>query len=189
MMSARFAPDGTFLDKWDGGSVALLNPRGIAVTSEGFAWVSDTDNSRLVVFGPNAPDTWRGEYFANRWLADAPVYIHNDADLTLAWAEGSPGGDVPSENWSARWERDVTLDDGLAVFSVDADGAVRVWVDGKIVIQRLFGSGTATGFVPLTAGRHRVRLEYAHEAGAASVALRWQTSSVGNFIFLPYIER
>ena len=79
----RFAADGTFLGKWTGGDTPLTTPRGIALTPNGLAWVTDTDNSRIVVFGPEALDTWRGEYYANRWLADAAVFIHSDDNLDL----------------------------------------------------------------------------------------------------------
>ena len=52
---------------------------------------------------PSQGGRWHGDFFGNRDLIGAPVYISNYERLDFAWGQGSAGWNVPSDNWSARF--------------------------------------------------------------------------------------
>ena len=174
----RFSSTGVFLGKWGWWSHregAFAWPVGVAVTSEGTVYVSESDTSRIQAFGPQHPTTWRGEYFANRWLAERPVLIRQDATIDFDWSYGSPGTGVPSDNFSARWQRYAWFEPGTYRFIVFTDDGVRLWVDDHLLIEAWQDPQVATfqADVTLSQGYHRVRLEYYEAGGWAGVQLNW----------------
>lgn len=43
-----------------------------------------SDGQAVQVFGGEAPDAWRSEYYGNLWLAERPLLIEYRASLDLA---------------------------------------------------------------------------------------------------------
>jgi tripartite motif-containing protein 71 len=138
-------------------------------------YVADTGNHRIQAFGTAYPATWRGEYFANRWLAEVPVLIRQDAAIDFNWGGGSPGAGVPADNFSTRWQRYVWLDAGTYRFTLSVDDGVRLWVDDHLLIEAWQDPQVATfqADATLSQGYHRVRLEYYEAGGWAGVQLSW----------------
>jgi len=174
----RFSATGQFLGKWGsfgGDDRQLQYPRGVAVASDGTVYVADTDNQRIQSFGAAYSTTWRGEYFANRWLAERPVLIRNDAAINFVWQGNPPDPSVPADNFSARWQRYVWFDAGTYRFTLGLDDGGRLWVDDKLLIEAWQDPQVATfqANVTLSQGYHRVRLEYYEAAGWAGVQLSW----------------
>lgn len=150
-------------------------PQGVAVAPNGTVYVADVENHHSQAFGTAYPTTWRGEYFANRWLAEAPVLIRNDAEINFTWQGNSPGPGVPAGNFSARWQRYVWFEAGTYRFTVFADDGVRLWVGDQLLIDQWQHLQVATfqADVTLNQGYHRVRPEYYDGGGAAAVRLSW----------------
>jgi len=174
----HFSATGQFLGKWGSygsGDGQFLGPSGAAVASDGTVYVADRGNNRIQAFGAAYPATWRGEYFANRWLTEAPVLIRQDAAIDFNWGGGSPGPGVPSDNFSARWRRYVWFDAGTYRFTLGLDDGGRLWVDDHLLIEAWQDPQAATfqADVTLSQGYHRVRLEYYEAGGAAGVHLSW----------------
>jgi tripartite motif-containing protein 71 len=174
----RFTPAGVFLGTW--GTYGLRsgkfwNPTGIAVAPDGTVYVADLDNSRVQVFGVSYPSTWRGDYFANRWLVEQPALIHWESAVDFDWGSWSPGTGLPADNFSARWQRYQWFDDATYQFTVQVDDGVRIWVDNSLLLESWRDPQSATFTVDrsLTAGYHELRLEYYDATGAASVRLSW----------------
>ena len=171
----RFSSTGTFLGKWGWWDIregAFAWPTGIAIATDGTAYVSEWDNRRIQAFGPQYSTTWRGEYFANRWLAEAPVLIRDEAEINFNWGTGSPGSGVPADNFSARWQRYVWFEADTYRFTVFADDGVRLWVDERLLIDQWQDQiATYSADLSLTQGYHRVRLEYYEHSGSAAVRL------------------
>jgi len=126
---------------------------------------------------------WTGlaaSWWANRDLA-GPERAHGTVVPT---AGAMVGADPPVSNltagaWSARWSGEANLSStGTWNFSLTLTGRARLYVDDKLVVDAWSGYATSTavtGSVPVaTAGRHRIRLDYAARAGAVAQAdLRW----------------
>jgi hypothetical protein len=133
--------------------------------------------------------TWRAEYYNNTSLSGAAALVRHDDDLDFDWGTGSPDSRIHSDHFSARWTRDVHCDGGTYRFTTESDDGVRLYVDGRLVIDEWqdMDRGHHAGDLDLNHGNHTLRLEYYESHGAASVHLSWEetdapASNVGNII-------
>ena len=88
-----------------------------------------------------------------------------------------PAGDV-----SVRWEGEVlATESGIHTFHTFSDGGIRLWVDGKLVINHWLQSwlpGEEFAQIELTAGkRHKIRLDWTKDQEATTARLDWKTPS------------
>ncbi len=125
----------------------------------------------------NAEDaSWYAEYFANPGLDGGPTLTRYEGGLYFEWGLGSPGEEIPADNFSARLTRDEWFGGGTHRFSYRADDGIRVWVGESLVIDE-WRDGPATWryvdhYIP--SGVHRVRIEYYERTGAATLQVSWQ---------------
>jgi hypothetical protein len=128
----------------------------------------------------NASSGWYAEYFANRNLSGAPVVVRQDEKIDFNWGTGSPAAQVPVDNFSARWTQTIHFEEGYYEFSVGADDGVRLFVDGKIVIDdwRDTAHTTRRSSIHVPAGPRTVRLEYYEATGQAAVRLTWERKAI-----------
>lgn len=122
--------------------------------------------------GPATFADWKGEYWANRYMSGKPTIIRNDQQIDFNWKQGSPNNDLPTDNFSARWSRQLDLQAGIHRLYVQADDGIRVLVDGKLVIdQWRDGNGEQTyqKDLALSLGRHQIVVEYYEHLGNAKV--------------------
>jgi hypothetical protein len=119
---------------------------------------------------------WRAEYFNNIHLGGAPVLRRNDPHINFEWGVHSPGPGVDSEDFSVRWTRTQHFDAATYRFTATVDDGVRVWVDGHLVIDEWSDHPVRTysGDLSLTAGDHRVQVEYYEKGGHAVAKLSWE---------------
>jgi hypothetical protein len=120
---------------------------------------------------PPSPQAWRGEYYANPTLQGQPVLLAPTLDVSFNWGVGSPGVNIPADDFSARWTRELEMPAGTYRFSAQADDGVRFWLDGQLVIDAWPAdiSRTYTAEVQVTAGRHHQQVEYYEATGGAAV--------------------
>jgi hypothetical protein len=129
--------------------------------------------------GPDAVATyldWRGEYYDNMSLDGLPYLVVNDRILDFDWGEGAPASGMPSDEFSARWTRTVTLDEGIHRFFARADDGVRLWVDESPVIDHWVDGGAEdyTGDLFVTSGEHSIRVEFYENGGLAVIRVWWE---------------
>jgi hypothetical protein len=135
-----------------------------------------------------AADGWYGEYFSNRHLSGAPVVVRHDLNIDFNWGTGSPDALLPADDFSARWTQTLHFAEGYYEFSVAADDGVRLFVDGKIVVDdwRNTAYTTRRSSIQLSEGAHTVRLEYYEATAHAAVRLSWERKEIsrpiGNII-------
>ncbi len=124
-------------------------------------------------FGSN----WSGQYYNNATLSGDPAITSIDTAINFNWGVNSPfPGFVDADNFSVRWTGNQTFADGVYEFSAGRDDAVRVFVDGVMIIDA-WGTGpfqTFTAQATLTSGSHQVVVEYADLTGEAAVQVQWQ---------------
>jgi len=124
---------------------------------------------------------WRGEYFNNKNLSGNPVLTRDDSHVFFNWGNGSPAnGTVNSDNFSVRWTRSLSFNNGRYRFSVTSDDGVRVWVNNQQIINGWYDHQpqTFSGDIDLPSGMIPIRVEYYESTGGAQVQLSWSAISV-----------
>jgi len=123
---------------------------------------------------------WRAEYYDNPSLAGNPVLVRNEPNISFDWDRGAPATDLPTDGFSARWTRDQDFQEGTYRFSVHVDDGLRLWVDGRLLMDQWHPSAATTyqAEVYLTAGDHPLRVEYYEHTGLALIQLWWERIQV-----------
>ena len=111
-----------------------------------------------------AGSSLQAEYFANREMKGQPVLTRGDAGINFTWNTFSPGPNVPAQTFSARWTgKLVPTKTGNYVIGAAGDGAWRMTVDGRTVIEELSNrrTKTITKEISLAAGKsYDLHFEY-----------------------------
>jgi glucose/arabinose dehydrogenase len=116
---------------------------------------------------------WTATYYDNITFSGAPVVTREEEDLSFDWGGGSPDPALPGNLFSARWTKTQNFAAGRYTFTTVVDDGVRLYIDGKRVINRWFGApSTASSYtVDLGVGLHTIKLDYVEIFGGASVSL------------------
>ncbi len=119
-----------------------------------------------------------GEYYGTKDLSGSAVMRRTDRQVNFDWGSGRPYQKIEESYFSVRWTGEVEAPvTGDYSFVTQADDGVRLWVNGRLVIDDwtthspMFRRGTP---IKLTAGqRYSIRLEYFEQLGRATVRLFW----------------
>lgn len=120
---------------------------------------------------------WEGSYYNNTSLSGDPVFLHQDPTIAFNWGTGSPGSGVNSDNFSARWTRNLYLPGGAWKFYTSSDDGSRAYVDGRSVVNQWWDHSSRTeysGYQYLAAGNHDVKVEFYERGGDASMTFGYQ---------------
>ena len=127
----------------------------------------------------------KAEYFSNRNLEGAPVLTRTDAQIQDDWSKTSPDPSVPQTNFSVRWTgRLLAPTTGTYALTLTADDGCRLFLDGKLLIDRWLEGGATTQSVsvPLTAGQtYDLRVEYFQGGGDAVARLDWTLPGTSSY--------
>jgi len=122
----------------------------------------------------------QGDYFADKTLARR-VARRSDAAVDFDWGLEAPLPEVPADHFSVRWTGRLRAPEtGEYELSTVADDGVRLWLDGKLLIDDWTQHAPEyhAGRVSLEAGKpYDLKLEYFDEILGASVKLRWTRPS------------
>ncbi len=101
--------------------------------------------------------------------AKLPPILETKADRIdyLSGRAIAPG--LPNDHIAMSAEGVVELPKGTFTLRTISDDGVRVWVDGKLVIDRWDVHESAVDEVPITGGRHNLRVEYFEHTGWAEL--------------------
>ncbi len=125
---------------------------------------------------------YRADYYNNISLSGSPVMTRCEGwPINWDWGGGSPGGDVPADNFSARWTGRARIESGTYTFIARADDGVRVWLDGALIIDAWRDQGPTEFRADrsVNAGDHDIKVEYYERGGGAVAQFRWETASGG----------
>ncbi|RKH00936.1 PA14 domain-containing protein [Corallococcus carmarthensis] len=109
--------------------------------------------------------------------SDANHVFREDPTVDFAWGEGAPFASMSPNTFSVRWTGFVDAPQaGTYLFQEQGNESLRLWVDGQLVLDRFSYQGAPwfQASLPLSAGRHAVKLEYQDGYGPAEVHLKWQ---------------
>ncbi len=128
-----------------------------------------------------AQGLWYGEYYANRDLVGGPALTRYDEKIDFNWGNGSPGGGIPSDNFSVRWTRDEWFEGGTYRFSYRTDDGIRIWIGDALVVDdwRDRQPTLTTADRTISRGTHRVRVEYFEHTGGAANQVGWERITGG----------
>ena len=109
-------------------------------------------------------------------MAGPPVHVRVDAaPLDHQWYDAAPALGVLADGFSARFEGEFEFETARYRFDLRVDDGIRLYIDDEKVLDAW--QGQVADFAPevdLTAGLHRVRVEYYEGAGNAQLALNWR---------------
>ncbi|AUH39508.1 alpha-L-fucosidase [Streptomyces sp. CMB-StM0423] len=120
------------------------------------------------------------EVYDNPALTGTPKVTRTDADINHSWKyTGSPAKNIPADGFSVRWTGSVEpRRSETYTLTTVSDDNVRVWLDGKLVIDNWTPHNTSVdkAQVDLEAGtRHSLKVEYAEQTGDAHMKLLWSS--------------
>jgi beta-glucosidase len=123
----------------------------------------------------------RGEYYANQDLTGTPALVRIDPQVDFDWSVGSPDPAIPVDHFSIRWTgKLISPITGAGKISVTSDDGVRLYTDGKLVVDSWVNRGPTTDVVNLKFEEGRqydLRIEYFESGGPGSMSLGWEISN------------
>ncbi len=144
---------------------ATVSPRGVhasagapvrftyRVTQPRTAW-----QQRIATWS-DSTDPRRDTTALMRALATAPTLTRTTPALDYEWFRPQVEG-IPLEKWGLEAAATLDLPPGAWELVGISDDGLRVWVDGALVIDAWSAHESKVDRVPITPGRHRVRVAY-----------------------------
>ena len=129
---------------------------------------------QLVREAADSAPAWHGIYFGTIDFSGDPVLVRDESVLNFNWGMSGPTPEVPVENFSARWTTTRTVpSDGYYNVIATADDGVRVFVDDQLIVEGWYDHAVTSYTAPvfLTAGQHRVRVDYYQHLALAVIAV------------------
>lgn len=132
---------------------------------------------------PQAPPCDQGEFLAEyrngTGFTGDPALSRCEARIDYDWASGAPGPAVNADGFTARWVGKHTFEEGDYLFFATSDDGIRVWVDGRLLIDQWRDQSATTyqATSSMSAGEHEVRVEYYENAGLAEARVYWQKAA------------
>ena len=148
--------------------------------SDKLTWSSSTFSKQLVpsnVLTPNVEAGLSGNYFHYDEAVSTYTLVgsRTDASVDFNWEYGSPLQALPTDNFQVEWTGKFTPKaTGVHTFTTRSDDGLRLWVNGKLLIDHWNDHTLATDFstIQLTSGqKYDIHLEYYEHLGSSSVNL------------------
>jgi hypothetical protein len=120
------------------------------------------------------PVGWLAEYYPNKDLSGLPTLYRYDDAIDFDWSCGQPDPRLPANGFSARWRRAMRLPVGRYRISATTDDGVRIWIDGRKLIDRWHDRAAAESgaSIDLVGRTHELVVEYYENKGGAICRLR-----------------
>ncbi|MDQ3440617.1 MAG: PA14 domain-containing protein, partial [Planctomycetota bacterium] len=128
-----------------------------------------------------------GEYFREVTeldkLKDAkPFLVRVEKNVNVRRGEGQFANSKLATNFGVRWSGVLRAKkDGPHVFTVQSDDDSRVYIDDKLVVEKIKATHEkqfSSEPIELKQGDHAIRVEFTQGAGPAGITLRWQQPGV-----------
>jgi len=138
---------------------------------------------------PFAPTVWgngnglKGEYYTDANLSNL-IFTRIDSNISfLDWAELGVHYKITGTTYSVRWTGQIMAQFSEdTTFQVDAGGGVRLYIGGKLVIdkwQENYPGAFTSAPITLVAGqKYDVKLEYFNTDDRSVIGLEWSSASL-----------
>lgn len=124
---------------------------------------------RIYAFGDSSSPFTHAEAFA-ALLAGPPLVERSAPRLDWLWSRPRDR-EIPATNLALDARATITLPAGRYTLRTLSDDAVRVWVDGQLVIDHFTPHETAPAYATLGGGRHELRVHYVQLGGWTELRL------------------
>lgn len=133
--------------------------------------------------GQNRGTGLKAQFWPNATFAGDATVTRTDRGVNYNWKyTGSPDPAIPAEPFSSAWTGQVEAPfSETYTFTTVSDDTVRLWVDGRLIIDNTTPHGPTVdrGTVTLQAGRrYAIRLEQTEQGGEASMKLIWSSADI-----------
>lgn len=119
-----------------------------------------------------------GTFFNTNNLTGSVADIQMTDKIDFDWGDASPTDQVNSNRFSTRWVAVDNFEKGLYRFLTDVDDGLRINVDGEMVLdiwtRKWPHYGKRQVLVPLSAGQHKIEVEYRENWGSAKAKVFWE---------------
>lgn len=160
----------------------VLEYRGAATLSPQGEWKAAGEPYRFGYGRFEPPARWEARYF--RWadtsgirrappdgaFAGEPILSREEPRLDYMWYRPAVVG-LPADHWALEARTTVDLPPGTYTLRAISDDAVRVWVDGQLVIDNWTPHESEVDHAGLSSGRHDLRVRYAQVDGWTELRL------------------
>jgi uncharacterized protein YraI len=120
---------------------------------------------------------WRTELYNNSTLSGTPVAVVDVANINFNWGSSAPS-QLPVDGFSLRFTRRITVPPAFYQFTAVADDGIRVWVDGRLIINAWPADPSRSYVVgQVLTGSHDIQVDYYEASGLANVRLDYSTVS------------
>ena len=124
-------------------------------------------------------DGLTGQYFHN--MDFTGLAAERTESIDFNWGNAAPAPGVDPDTFSVRWTGQIEpLFGETYTFHTTSNQGVRLWVDGKLLIDNWQPHETEvdSATINLAAGqKYDIRLEYFEQSGAAQIKLEWSSAS------------
>jgi hypothetical protein len=132
----------------------------------------------------------RGDYYSGENFEQF-VLTRIDPMVDFIWGNTAPAQALPNDSFSVRWTGDVSAQftEPYSFYTITDDG-LRLWVDGKLIIDNwtLHGDTEDSGTIDLVAGRsYNIVMEYFENTSGATARLGWQSPHTAKQIIPTYL--
>jgi hypothetical protein len=162
------------------------------VYPDGHPWSVDDVKALLGAEAFSNAPLFAVQYFKDAAFSDlAKTSVTPMIDFDLGTEHGTSSPDasagVPEENFSVRWTGTIQPPaKGRYTFYVDGDNRVKLWADGKLVLDKATpGRAEISKKVRLTGQVVRIAIEYVHATGEPSLHLGWSGPGMARQILTP----
>ena len=119
----------------------------------------------------------KAEFFKNTKLEGPPVLVRVDSLIDFNWEDNPPAPGIDKDGYSVRWTGYLMppVSRPYTLYTASDDG-VRVYIDGKLVINNWTNHGTTVDSAKLIllAGKsYNIKVEYYEDGGDAVMILGW----------------
>lgn len=125
---------------------------------------------------PGAYGGLKAEYFRGRNF-ESKLLERIDGPIAFDWGYGAPATGVPADNFSVRWTGMIEpVTTGLHTFYTTSDDGVRLWINGKLLIDQWNDHGPTehSGTIELVEHvKYSIRMEYYDSGNGAVARLDW----------------
>lgn len=122
---------------------------------------------------------WYAKYWLNpdQWWDSMVERNEGTGALIHNWGYDGPGWNMPSENFSTRFERRVYFECGTYRFDLSHDDGARFWIDQGLVLDQWSTVGSHPYQTSISQGYHWLKVDHREVGGAASISLNWSRLS------------